>query len=192
MGWPCPKNFPLSQQQDKRPYQMLGCMTERRQTGTEKVLKWHLSIFWSIFTVLIYASRWIGHRLKIIPISSAVNEIHVPRWLCLGDPAWLITARRWCLQHTIKTPKPLPVPRPFYSSAPISRSPSTMHSGGHGHPSKTWKSSSTTDQDCSSLTSGSAQQLAICSLALGTQKAKCLQDIQEIVQPLVGPRRKKT
>jgi len=74
MGWPRPKNFPLFQQRDKRPYQMLDCMTERRQVGTPKVLKWHLPIFQTISTVLIYASRWRGRRTERTPISNAVNE----------------------------------------------------------------------------------------------------------------------
>lgn len=93
MGWPRPKNFPLLLQWDKRPYQMLDCMTERRQTGTEKVLQWHLPKFWTTFTVLIYASRWRGRRMKMIPISGAVNETRVLQWLheC---PAWVITAPR--------------------------------------------------------------------------------------------------
>lgn len=53
MYWPCTKNFPLSQMRDKRTCQMLDCMTQKRQAGTEKVLKWCLPMFWTSFTVLI-------------------------------------------------------------------------------------------------------------------------------------------
>lgn len=50
--------------------------------------KWHLLIFWTIFSVLIYAIKWKGHRMKMIPISNAVNETHATVAMWMSNSGW--------------------------------------------------------------------------------------------------------
>lgn len=117
MGWPCPKTF--AQQPEKRLYQKPYCTTERKQIGTDKVLKLH---------------RYTKPSLQLFFMLANREDIE---WKLSPSPAFWMRVLRYSscvnlqlnwLQHKADMFNMLPLPRPLSHPALTTKCPSTMQS----------------------------------------------------------------